>query len=265
MALLIFIGNILEGNTDVLIMLTVHVEPSSLKPKYQAMSNKLMPILTPNATFNVSTGVELKQQVLQSETYRRILDNVLCSSIVLQALTEGDIEGILRSILDASIIKDELVRTVCQISSGNPFWITNIAEFIKEKGSVAFQDAILAKDSNNPLRSLILCRLDGLSTQVKNVAKLASCINEEFTEEFLHLLLPGTRDLPEALNTLCNNGFIEITTSNPIHYDFQNPLLRLVTYGLIPAINTSENHQKIAKLIEDTNASNLSPYYGRLV
>lgn len=265
------LGNILTSHLPVLMLVTVHVDPHVASG---AASSRANPSTQVGAAYNVSSDTQLKQQLLHSSTYTEIGASDKCKTIVLSALTEGDITSMLESILEKSLVKDELVRTVFDISKGNPFWITTIAEFVKEKGSEALQNAIRssekgepsrrASDSNNPLRSLILCKLDALSNDLVHVAKTASIIGDEFSEALLQLLLPDVRSVGDKLRALKEKEFIDSVSLDPDTYEFKNPLLRTVIYSLIPYTITSEFHLKIARHYEDTYAANLSPYFTTL-
>ena len=259
---------IITNDVQVLIMVTMHVDSPQQSKKHMS-SSKISPGFNTSgdkeigATFEVSTDVQLKRQLLQSYIFLQICSTKKCRKLVLSPLTKDDIENILKVSLKSSNVSPQLVQTVFNVSSGNPFWITSVASFINERGAEEFTKAIDAKDANNPLHALILCRLDMLNPEVFYVAKIASIIGDDFTVDMICHLLPDVKNVMNCLVALKSNGFINSVENDPNSYEFQNPLLTSTIYELIPQQIQLENHLKIALYIEKTYASNLSPYYNR--
>ena len=256
-------------NLNTLFLLTIHLDSNKTKKKFAHSSKLQQPGMSSptqvGATFDVFTDVALQQQLFDSDTYIKISTNeAKCIKLVLSALTMSDIENVLMSTFKSKKVSLSLVKTVFEVSSGNPFWITSIADFICDRGSEGFAKALEAKDSQNPLNALILCRLDLLNPEHFYVAKVASIIGDEFTRDLLVHLLPDVRNISACLVALKSNGFIQsVETDSANNFEFQNPLLRTTIYDLIPPQVTFDNHLKIAKYIETTFASNLSPHYNR--
>jgi predicted ATPase len=259
---------IIDQNIRVLVLITVHVDsfrdakaflPSSKVSKGFAAAS----VQEIGATFQVATDVELKKQLLQSYIYNQISHTRRCRKIVLAALSRDDIENILKASLNISTVSAELVKTVFDISAGNPFWISSMASFINERGAGDFTKAIETKDAQNPLHALILCRLDMLNPEVFHVAKIASIIGDDFTKDMLQHLLPDVKNLTQCLVALKSNGFLYSIANDANAYEFQNPLLTSTIYDLIPVQVQIENHLKMALFIEKTYAANLSGFYNR--
>ena len=259
---------VITNDVQVLIVVTMHVDSPKESKKYMS-SSKINPGFKNSddkeigATFEVSTDVQLKRQLLQSYIFLKISNTKRCRKLVLSPLTRFDIENILKVSLRSSFVSEQLVQTVFNVSSGNPFWITSVASFINERGAEEFTKAIDAKDANNPLHALILCRLDMLNPEVFYVAKIASIVGDDFTKDMICHLLPDVKNVMNCLVALKSNGFINSVENDPNTYEFQNPLLTSTIYELIPQQMQLDNHLKIAEYIEKTFASNLSPYYNR--
>jgi predicted ATPase len=90
---------------------------------------------------------------------------------------------------------------------------------------------------NNPLRVLILCRMENLTMEQQLILKYASIIGNEFKIEMLRAILPDKIKciLTESLELLADNGFIVCLEETPgAIYEFQNELIQTTLYELMP-------------------------------
>lgn len=76
----------------------------------------------------------------------RLLHYKYTSVITLTDFTKFEIDHLLRCTLKVGVIVDGLVDLVYQLSSGNPFWVFEMAEFIQSIGPEEFIDAMTQID-----------------------------------------------------------------------------------------------------------------------
>lgn len=155
------------------------------------------------------------------------------------------------------------------VSSGNAYWVKNIAQFIREQGIQYLETAILSQQSagQNALKALIVCRVDLLDAEAKIVVKQASVVGFEFTEKMLEHIgrTPLRRPLNEILAQLEKHGFIECIEEAPEAriYAFQNEMLQKTLYEMILPSDAAEIHLDLAVFMEGEYRANLRLHYPR--
>ena len=169
-----------------------------------------------------------------------ILDMPICSTIELAPLQYDEVRALLAEKFKGQQPPDELVDTVLQVSSGNPFWCTVIARDIAKRGIKEFTESLqtgTAKGSN-PFAVLILCRLDLLTPSEQTVVKSASIFGEEFLNTELAQVLPVAVvwELKDNLKSLVENGFIRSHSCSREGelFSFQNKIIQTTIYSIIP-------------------------------
>jgi hypothetical protein len=164
-------------------------------------------------------------------------------------------------------LPEALVKKVTAITQGNAFWVKTIAHFIKRNGVDGFVKTVNTKNAMDPLKNLVICRLEKLTPEQLLVLKHASVIGEEFTYQTLAAVLPEAVEshLPPLLGMLIEDGFIYNLEEHPISiFGFHNQLTRETIYEMIPPGDTSQIHLTAAKFIESAFKSDLKPFYQTL-
>ena len=163
----------------------------------------------------------------------------------------------------ADDLPDEMIYTIFEASSGNSFWCTEIASFIMERGQEEFMKNNKGKDAASALSTLIICRLEKLSTEQQVVVKHAAVMGEEFTTELLASTLPHRilRNIEESLTVITEHNFLSLTCEDPPTFLFPNQVIRNILYDLTPPRERSNIHRNLAEQVEGLHAHNLVPYY----
>lgn len=198
-----------------------------------------------------------------TEAYHRMRRREATLHIELQPLNFDEVKLLvsLESGNDDASFPDELIQIILEASSGNAFWARTIANFIMEYG----QDEFLQNntDRNNALTTLIVCRLEKLTTEQQVVLKNAAVVGEEFSTEMLQFGLPRRilAVLDESLAALTEHNFIVQTAHDIPIYTFPNVVFRNILYNLTPPRERSKFHRNLAEQMEGLHAHDLEEYY----
>ncbi len=169
---------------------------------------------------------------------------------------------------------DVLLRT----SNGNPFYLEQILEFFSESDLLEKQDSLWnIKDENiklsSSVSSILMARIDRLSTLVKETVKTAAVIGREFEIPVLNEVLKNNNDfqsfngnLPTVLKEQVRHaeqGQIW-RAINELRYIFKHSLLREAVYDMQLHTKIRSLHLLIAEAMEKLYAKNLSVRYADL-
>ncbi|MEM6320058.1 MAG: tetratricopeptide repeat protein [Bacteroidota bacterium] len=193
----------------------------------------------------------------------------------LKFLTPNALKSFVVNRLNGDINKeffDLLVRS----TNGNPFYAEQILEYFSESGLLVQEDDIWhIRDKSikvsSSINSVLMARIDRLSSLVKETVKAAAVIGREFelpvlTEVMRSQHLFEADDSTKALDMLkeqiktAEQGQIW-RAMNELRYIFKHSLLREAVYEMQLRTRLRELHFLIAKAIEKVNADNLPEKY----
>jgi hypothetical protein len=214
-----------------------HSQPS---PKLAA-SSSTDSVSVKSGTKNGMASTNIPINGTQHQTppaYSAIVSHANTRVIEMTSLNEDEVRNMLLKILEVSSISDDIVQLVLDVSSGSAFWCKAIGNFMKERGVQELEKAMkLGAASENPLKVLILLRLEKLNPDSQFIIKHASIIGEEFSEKMLAAVLPRklVALMPQALKQLVEEGFITPVEEYPqAIFEFQNNLIKDTLYNLMP-------------------------------
>eukprot|EP01038_Epipyxis_sp_PR26KG_P014054 gene14054-18852_t len=201
---------------------------------------------------------------IQYDAYISILEHPKTQIIVLDSLTKTDIKNLLYTVLGVDKVSKDLVTFVFNVTSGNPYWCNDMANFIKD------YDMDYVENAMKECGSYILCRIERLAHENKQILKYASIIGSEFSFDMIFTVLKETLNINQSnlidnLEELVLHGFLVILKEYPfIIYGFENPLVQSTLYELMPPRDASEIHLCVAKYIENTYQNDKSLFYPSL-
>jgi len=197
--------------------------------------------------------------------YLAIVSHANTRVIEMTSLNEDEVRSMLMKILEVSSVSNDIVQLVLDVSSGSAFWCKAIGNFIKERGVKELEKAMQqGAASENPLKVLILLRLEKLNPDSQLIIKHASILGEEFSEKMLAAVLPKKLAtlMPQSLKQLVEDGFITPVEEYPqAIFEFQNNLIKDTLYNLMPPSDAAHIHLKVAEFIEVEYANKLHPLY----
>jgi tetratricopeptide (TPR) repeat protein len=180
--------------------------------------------------------------------------------------------SMLRSILGAERIPDELVSLIRERTGGNPFFLEEITQALLEEGALGLSDgAVTATGALDRLQlpetvqAVIRARLDRLDRATREVLRVASVIGPEFTRGILERSIDGGR-LPHALQTLKAAGVIQQVrvVPEPV-YRFKHVLTQETAAGSLLDQQRKALHGRVGEAIESLYGDEIDEHLSRLV
>ena len=242
--------------------------PSSLGKRggKQLKSNSLAPTSVKRSQSSRRRSQFVKKNDVNAhhtEAYHRMRKREQTMHIEIQPLNFEELKLLvsLESGHDEASFTDELIQIILETSSGNAFWARAIANFIMEYGPEEFLQN--NNNRNNALTTLIVCRLEKLTTEQQVVLKNAAVAGEEFSTELLQFGLPRRilTVLDESLTALTEHNFIVKTAHDVPIYTFPNEVFRNILYNLTPPRERAKFHRNLAEQMEGLHAHDLEEYY----
>jgi tetratricopeptide (TPR) repeat protein len=150
---------------------------------------------------------------------------------------------------------EELVAELSARAQGNPFYLEELLNYLKDRGVDPSQpDALLRLDLPDSLYSLILGRIDQLTEDQRTVLKVASVIGRLFQVAMLYGVFPPSAEhdaLLQDLKTLARMDLTALDSPEPeLAYLFKHVLTQEVAYETLPFATRAVLHDHIGQFIE---------------
>ncbi|MEQ1865827.1 MAG: adenylate/guanylate cyclase domain-containing protein [Micropepsaceae bacterium] len=200
---------------------------------------------------------EYRAEWMQKSWYRQI---------PLTPLDERTSGELLSSLLGNDPSIQALTRPVHARTSGNPFFIEEVAQNLLEtghlageRGSYRLTTAIEHLDVPSNVKSVLAARIDRLAEREKRLLQTASVIGKDFPEPLLAAVAAlSTDELKVALAALRRAEFIhELALYPTVEYAFKHPLTQEVALGSLLNERRRLLHATVAGAIERANADRL--------
>jgi predicted ATPase/class 3 adenylate cyclase len=164
-----------------------------------------------------------------------------------------------------SEIHPELIQRIIFRAEGNPFYIEELLNYLKDRG-IHPQDrqAIGELELPTSLQSLILSRIDQLTESQVITLKVASVIGRLFKAAMLLGIYPQLGDQQQVfsdLETLSRVNLTELDAADPeLTYLFKHVITQEVTYESLPYATRAILHEGVGKFIERASPDTLDAY-----
>jgi adenylate cyclase len=159
----------------------------------------------------------------------------------------------------------ELVMRLVERAEGNPFYIEELLNYLKDRGH--HPSAIQALDQlelPTSLHSLILSRIDQLTESQKITLKVASVIGRLFRAAMLWGTYPqlgDERSIVTDLNRMSQLELVSLEMPEPeLTYLFKHLVTQEVAYESLPFSTRAMLHEQIGRYIEKAYADSLEQY-----
>lgn len=170
-----------------------------------------------------------------------------------------------QTLAETDSLPEELVNRITTLSGGNPFYIDELLNLIRDEGvDLTDERAMKSLQLPNSLFALILSRIDALAENEKIVLKVASVIGRIFRANWIPATYPETGELIHILrrlNRLETLEFTPLSADQPeIEYLFKHALTQEVSYESITYNLRQQLHEKVAEYIESTYADDIEAF-----
>jgi len=177
--------------------------------------------------------------------------------ITLSPLSKSSTYTIIRSIfnLKNEKISEEFVSLIMEKAGGNPYYIEELAKYIKTRG-LYDTNPLRAKSENlyipETLIGLLTEKIDTMPQELKEVVKTASCIGRTFWQGVLEIV--SGKEVEPLLLSLKDKDIItrekESMIENDVQYVFVHEMLKDAAYALLTKKERTKLHNTIGGILE---------------
>jgi serine/threonine protein kinase/tetratricopeptide (TPR) repeat protein len=191
----------------------------------------------------------------------RSLDIADHTSINLGPLAFAASESIVKAVLGVERVPEELARRLHERTGGNPFFLEEMCQGLREAGLVAVQgaEAVMSGSSDalqlpDSVQAVIRARLDRLNADGRDVLRVASVIGREFSRRILRQSMEAADPTP-AIERLKHAGIIQQirVVPDPI-YRFKHVLTQEVAYESLLEHQRKTLHHAVGRAMEGSRA-----------
>jgi len=154
-------------------------------------------------------------------------------------------------------------------TGGNPFFLEELCEALREAGAVTLRDGEAAANAISihvpeTVQGVLRTRMDRLDDRSRDVLRLASVIGRDFTHGVL-ADVAELDDLGSAIERLIASGVVQqVATAPEITYRFKHTLAEEVAYDSLLAHQRVVLHAAVGRAIERRYAGQLDEHVARL-
>jgi class 3 adenylate cyclase/tetratricopeptide (TPR) repeat protein len=177
----------------------------------------------------------------------------------LSAASSGELVEmkLLQLFADSDKPPDALIRRISEHAQGNPFYIEELMNDLRDRGFDPNDTRALAElELPGSLQSLVLSRIDRLAENQQLTVKVASIIGRRFLVAWLwgvHPILGESHDVRQDLELLQSVDLTALDTPEPeLAYLFKHVITREVAYESLPLDFRRRLHEQLAVFIERT-------------
>ncbi len=167
------------------------------------------------------------------------------------------------------VLPPVLVEQITEKADGNPFYVEEILNYLKDRDVDIQDERALARVSlPRSLSSLILSRIDQLTENQRVTLRLASVIGRLFHAAWLWGAYPSSGDAAQIKADLAQLSKLELTTLDSpepeLTYLFKHIVTRQVAYDSLPFATRAFLHEQLGGFIERSYADRIDEYLDAL-
>ena len=167
------------------------------------------------------------------------------TTLALQPLSDDQTAQLISRLLARPVLAVESQQMLLERAGGNPLYAEQFAELFLERGSA---DEMPLPET---LQGIIAARLDGLSSDEKELLRDAAVVGKVF---WTGALRREQNAAAATLHTLERRGFVRRQKRSSVEgeseFGFAHALVRDVAYGQIARVDRAEKHRRAAEWIE---------------
>ncbi len=190
----------------------------------------------------------------------------------LTPLTDSATAAIARGVLGATSIAPELAQQLHERTGGNPFFLEEVCEALREVGAVTVRDGEASAAQNGTellvpetVQAVLRTRIDRLDSQALDALRIASVIGRDFTRGVLEAVSTARETLPQALERLKASGLVQQISVVPEPlFRFKHALTQEVAYDSLLEHQRASMHRAVGHAIEARYATRLDEHADRL-
>jgi DNA-binding winged helix-turn-helix (wHTH) protein/predicted ATPase len=168
------------------------------------------------------------------------------TQLALQRLTADESRRIVRAVLQARSVSDDLVQTIEAKGEGNPFFLEELAQAVAEQG-----DAPTTLVLPETVQAVLATRLDRLPPEAKALLQVAAVVGREVSGALLQAVTTlAEAPLLQRLARLQKAEFLYEARPVPeLVYAFKHALTQEVAYQSLLRNTWQQYHRQIAEVL----------------
>lgn len=199
------------------------------------------------------------------------------TTVNLPPLTQAESRELIDQLIGARTLPEEISNLIIRQSEGYPYYILELIRSLMAGGVLERQTdtnqwrltrTVTTLDLPDSLHSLLLARIDRLSTSQRSVLQCAAVIGQAFWMNMLESILGELPTLKADIAALQRAQLISESGRIPelgMQYVFKSPMIRETVYESLLNANRISYHLKVAEYLEnDINPDVLGNYDGLL-
>ncbi len=184
--------------------------------------------------------------------------------LTLDPLSAGETVQMVAALLDDGAVPEALRRLVAQRAEGNPFFVEELARYVREHDSETRTLPATVQD-------LLTARLDRLPEVLKRTLQTAAVLGRQFPLPLLEAVAPAGTDLRADLRELVRHELLQETELYPeLKYRFTHLLIQEAAYQELLLRARAELHARAGEALErlcaarlDDVLTELAEHFGR--
>lgn len=188
------------------------------------------------------------------------------SHLALGGLDTNSVSSILRSLVNEPVSKT-MAETLTERTGGNPFFVSEIAQFLAAPSVTEAQSAAAEWEQAIPLgiRELIDRRLQRFSDDCRAVLSVASVIGKSFNLRVVSGVTGIRNDtLLDLLDEVTRAGLIDQPMGIAVSYRFTHDLVREAIYDKLSPSQRLSLHADVGRTLERLYEFDLAPHLNRI-
>ena len=186
-------------------------------------------------------------------------DRTYFTRIMLTPLPSEQALNLTQQLLSSHKIPSKLYQLINDKTEGNPYFIEEIVEDLKERNVAPGDESLGIPDT---IQGALTARIDRLTETSKTILQLAAVIGREFPRRLLNQVLDSDQDSDSHLQALQAAELIYPIRFYPeTSYCFKHVLTQEVAYSSLLVSQRHDIHQRVAQTIESLHANRIEDYY----
>jgi len=185
-------------------------------------------------------------------------------TITVEGLSEGDLQGMVRTLLVAKEVSEQLFKILAEKSEGNPLYVEEILRQLMETSGIVVEkgEARLARsDVTVPatIHDIIAARIDRVADELKQTLQGAAVVGRRFGISLVSRILEEAPELVAGhLRELHALDFVFPSAHEPeLMYSFKHALTQDVVYTGVLERRRRKYHASAGLGLEELNAGRI--------
>ncbi|MGH7322768.1 MAG: sigma 54-interacting transcriptional regulator, partial [Candidatus Rokuibacteriota bacterium] len=188
------------------------------------------------------------------------MEKSYATQMAIQPLAPEEGLSVVRSVLPAAPVSDDLVQRIIDKAEGNPFFLEELARAVSDQRDVSAEPSV-----PDTIREVLLARIDRLADAPRQLLHAAAILGRQVSLRLLQAVWEGPGGVEPHLRELTRQEFLsERPGGHDAAYVFKHPLIRDVARESLPSARRQALHLAAGRALEALYVDRLQEVYDRL-